>query len=520
MSTKTTINWIIFFITTSLLTSITPLSTAYTVEGPEFAIACLRYVFVITIFQSAFLYIAHLLGGYIFAILFSLSITINAFNLNLLFFNSVNRLDTPYLAIIFSIATIAITYIALPKIKEGKLPTLKVYLICATIFITPAIISEPWKSDTNSGDTGIIDSNYWSSIHLNSRPNIYLLSFDSLIPYDVANNYIGINESYYNDIFFDGFTTIQRGVNFNHSTVTSLNATMQLNQASQPQSAHLFTGYHSSVLETIFHANGYRVVTGYARRMHGEIGTHVDEYLSIQGMPINSTKLCIDSLGSTLLEMRFHFMCNAYERIIQNSLLDKILFDRTNSIENIEGDSMPLEQNEWFRLMLEHIANTSHSNTPTISFFYTYRPIGHTISAYHHDDKASRDHYKQYFTTGLEQLAQQIAEIRKSILENDPFSVVLIFGDHGAHLSTGMAYSDDNHFILDDRFRVLHAFMKTKNHCSEHPTDYYTKEYATTSRLILDTIDCLSDSYTHNGDILSFREKPELVKKIFIEHGG
>ena len=513
MSTKTTINWILFFITASMLTSASALNTIRIEEGQELLTACLRYIGAIALIQSMLLYLARYFGVYAFSAVFSHFLAYNILSLNLLFYVAVSRLDAVYIISIYILTAFVITAFSASNIKKANSPTVKAYLLFAAIFLAPLASMQPNDSLVKQGMVPVSETTYWNSIKLKSKPNIYLLSFDSLIPKEVAAKYLDIPFSDYEKIFSD-YSVIPRGLTFTHSTSPTLNAIMQLDQVGRSESLYFFNGVRASALESLFHANGYRVVTGYADRFFGNVGDHIDEYLSLYRVPVSDTRLCLDSYGSTTSQMRFHFICKAYYRLIPNSLLHNILFNDETVASSFGPDGMQ-SQNEWYNLILEQIRKTGLSEQPTVSFLYMYRPIGHVMGTYRHTDKEDRIKYRQYFRAGLQQLEQQLTGIQKTIFKYDPSAIVLIFGDHGAHMSIGMEYSEDDPFILEDRFRVMHALMITNNHCSKLPTNHYAREYATTSRIILDIISCLCQAESLDDENIQFMEDKTIANKIF-----
>ncbi len=98
------------------------------------------------------------------------------------------------------------------------------------------------------------------------------------------------------------------------------------------------------------------------------------------------------------------------------------------------------------------------------------------------------------------------------IKREDPKSLLLVFGDHGAWLSRRVGKKENPEFFLEDRHIVNSAVMATQHRCankknlSKNFPGYYTP-----SRIIASVAGCLADDQSL-AEILTFKEPDDLVE--------
>ena len=85
--------------------------------------------------------------------------------------------------------------------------------------------------------------------------------------------------------------------------------------------------------------------------------------------------------------------------------------------------------------------------------------------------------------------------IIEHVRSNDPTAILLMFGDHGMHLSRGVDAEDDPAFYLQDRFAILGG-VYPPDRCEEHFDEAEAKGYMTTLDAVHAILGCLSGGQT------------------------
>jgi hypothetical protein len=162
--------------------------------------------------------------------------------------------------------------------------------------------------------------------------------------------------------------------------------------------------------------------------------------------------------------------------------------------------------------VFKEIQSASSSNRPELKIFYTYRPNGHTPGDYRHSDLEKRESYKNYFNKGARRLSGILEELVTLIKSDDPKSLVLVFGDHGAWLSREVRKKDNPKFFMEDRHIVDSAVMVTQHPCAKKKIlSKNSPGYFTPSRIVVSLIDCLASDQSLE-EILTFDEPSDLVE--------
>lgn len=513
-------DWIIIFFAFSLFVGAETFFVITREESVVVAIATFKYIFLIAIIQSSLLIITYYLWRYFFYGLFSTFLVFNLFCLKLLFIPSIIQLnENIYWGVLLTLIIglfFLISYLGEKKYKV----TWKVYFTIFIIFGAPALFQYS-VNHTDSLKNEIVELDEWRIFNFkNNRPNIYLLSYDSLIPETVATRYLDIKEVEYQRLIDEDFNEIPNTLSFQVPTKPSLNSIMRLDQVSQKMNWNLFVGREPSILSEIFRNNGYKINTGFSTGFFGEKGPYIDEYirLGLGGVYFENTTLCIDIGDSIKTQSRLLFLCPIYKNIQKLIALNK-KNEFYNEVFKIlfSEQSLHALSNDWHKQTLSYIKETAQKQQPTLTFFYTYRPIGHTPGGYDHKNFEMRGSYEKYFSEGSRLLAKDLREIIDAIESNDPASIVIVFGDHGAWMSRNTDEKQESEFFYEDRHRILMALMKTNHKCS-NPDRIYSKEYATPSRLLLDIFLCLGIDRNSYRKLINFDENERILNKVFSKY--
>lgn len=507
-------SWITLFIVASFLFGTETFFLVAKEESMVISMAILKYVALIIFIQSAFLLLARFLGSYIFAGFFAIFISLNLFSLKLSFIPLLLSLNEKIYLILFITILIGMFFLIHYLIKKNHKLTFRIYFVSVIIFATPGLF-QYLSNSSISPSTEIALVNEWRGLKFkNNRPNIYFLSYDSLIPQEIAKKYLDIREVDYQKVIDEKFHEISNALSFHVPTQQSLNSIMRLDQSSQNLTTNLFAGREPSILGEVFKENGYKVNTGFSNLYFGKKGPFVDEYITLGTVYFDRTILCID-LGSTLImQSRLLFLCPAYKNYkeLQKQHENNEFYKLTLKI--LFSDHSEWSSNVWHKKILSHIKDVADRKQPTLTFFYTYRPIGHTAGNYNHNNLEMKKSYEKYFLEGSKLLSGDLIEIFEFIKKNDPESIVLVFGDHGAWMSRNANEKQEIEFFYQDRHRILLSLMKTNNKCST-PSKIYSLNYATPSRLIADIFLCLGVERLYLNQLLNFDEDKNILNRVF-----
>ncbi|MDA8649729.1 hypothetical protein N9M31_06950 [Alphaproteobacteria bacterium] len=450
----------------------------------------------------------------LFVAFLSLLTVFNLFSVKLLLFASVLNLNNYfYWSAFLFFSALVYSFFNFLLNKSFNFP-IRIYLSVFLVLLTPVFyeLHLYLKSFPNSASISAVEEitipSEWKNLKLNQKPNIYLLSYDSLIPNEIAGKYLGIGELHYQELIRDFFHEVPKSLTFHDATITSLNSVMRLDQKIQPNSKHFFAGGEPSLVSSFFRQNGYAINTGYVNRSFGKEGPYIDSFITVGGTLIHRTKLCLDTSATIKSQSRLLFLCPTFSYLLENqntSIFHKKLFSTLFTRLNAT-----VLKDAWHQRILEHIKTVARKKSSTFTFFYIYRPLGHTWGEYKHENDENRNSYIEYFREGEVLFSNNMRETIDTIEKHDPKSIVVIFGDHGAWLSRGVKKNSNPEFYFEDKHRVLVATMKTKNACS-HPPLKFSENYGTPARLLLDVLICLGVDENKLAQMLEFDENEETL---------
>lgn len=326
------------------------------------------------------------------------------------------------------------------------------------------------NGDTLTGE--IANSETLGKVKFQKSPNVHLISVDSLLPPSLAKKHLGISTLKYSDETIALQGQVVRNL-FADKVFTrdSLNSVLALN--SNPyldrQKYFYFSGQKNSPVSFIFHNNNYKVSTGYSRKQYfGKKGPYVDDEL------FASYDRCEFKLPFFFFQ---HFnYCQVIEYIQDHTQL-KILAEEKGR--------------DWIEILMESYEEKAKDTKPWFTFNYIYNPIGHTPATYR-NTKAERDRYKKHVVDQDAKMAKILFNLINFIKENDPNSIVFVFGDHGPILSRNTTFIEDPEFFIQDRFGVFGAIWDLGNSCGEDIDFNRHKQFATLSMVMTDILVCLS----------------------------
>ena len=297
-------------------------------------------------------------------------------------------------------------------------------------------------------------------VEFKRRPNVYVLSFDGLIPRPLADKHLQIGELPYQDymeendfhvfrnFFSDAVYTEKSLANFlglgterfRTDSLESFDAYRAYDGA--------FTGQFPSPLVEIFQANGYTANSYMGDHYFGDHkGPHMD-YYHVR-VPFS---LC-SYLADTAARFGFWGYCHMLSSLLVNNVFGLAEFFGKN-------------YGEWLR---DQFARSLKSQQHSFSIVYIYTPR-HTPADYAGRPEQFAD-YRQFFNRQKHQAADYIRILAGFIRDNDPGALLFIFGDHGVKLTNMQSWEGQKDktaraFFIHDRYGVLGG-VHPKDACSE-----------------------------------------------------
>jgi len=305
------------------------------------------------------------------------------------------------------------------------------------------------------------------------RPNVYLISFDALIPEPIARHFLDIDRLQYVSVMKHHGLRLLRNVFADRvPTVPSFNSLIAMDLAFfdglDIQHRYAFdTGEIPGPLYELFRRNGYKIQFFYQSAYFGRPeGATVDFYGVAREAGICSH-----------VDHPFAFMGFCVPAVLE----------LTNFVSGRENRAYP-------RFLFERIRQVAAEDGPWLTLAYIYSP-GHTPLDF---NPRRREDFVQYAHEFAERrdpaAAESIDKLIRIIVESDPGAVLIIFGDHGAWMSRGIAEEgepDDAPLtpkeVRQDRHAVV-AAVYPENFCVEE----FRREPYALSRMGRSLAKCLS----------------------------
>jgi len=462
------------------------------------------FLFMASVLLASNLFVLRL-AKLFFLLIVSIFLVGNLFFLKLLFFSSFQNLSVLTIFILIIILGF-ILFLLLHLTKHlNKRKTILYILIGLIILVFSPLmtLTVTGSNDVNGSNDvkGVMPSSIleqWKQIKFKEKPNIYLISFDSMIPSEIAKKYMDIQEVLpYTPTIEANMLKKSPSFTPRAPTQVSLNFAMNLEDASiSRNNLSFFPGRKPSVLTSIVSSNDYYITTGFSSFYFGKKGASIDKFKTLVNLPLIETILCIDVKTSLIMQTRLFGVCNVVGKYSSiNSLLNK------KQKEGAKG---------WVAKVLDTFRENYYKIRPQFSFFYIFSPNGHTPGSYRHANLAQRKSYRNQFLSSATELNKILHRLMDIVKAQDPKSIVMVFGDHGAWFSRGVS---SKKFSILDRYTIELAVLKTEHLCaSDNMVFHYSPSYATPSRVLAAIFRCLAkepkevDKLVNFADIEAFNE--------------
>ena len=456
-----------FFYKAAFLLNISILFFTFTYVGAEHMFT--RYDLIIIFIISVFVFVLQLIVLFLFnkkkfrIYILSFFCTVNIISLHLVFIESIHLLPMNVELIIFLSCFLLLLFIC--KILEDSIFMSKLLSISPVIFvITIFILNSSIFRSKNNIQIQNLNTDSYKKINFSEKPNVYFLSFESMVPQSIAKLNFKQDKFVYHDILNSYFYNFKNVFTLAFPSRESLNALLSFDQKKylslKKENRHydFFIGKQQSPLLKIFRDNNYELTTFYDNFWFGRNkGNFIDHYYVNQsGGKFNTCAfdaghgfhLKVSFLGYCLLSEKIKFK---FFSVILNKKLKK-----TTTTEKI----------------LEIMELNLKKKNPQFLMAHNINP-GHTDN-YKFGRGNDFEKYKNIYSKKSQIVKNEIEQILNFIKKKDPKSILLIYSDHGPKLSHGLEFEDDPYFVITDSFAV-YAGIYPKDKCKKYTDKFYEK---------------------------------------------
>lgn len=388
---------------------------------------------------------------------------------------------------IFCIAGFFIIFTMMKFFDENKARSfyLNAVLAIAVVWAGSSLFSDrasDWFSAPPAGKTSAKNVNL---VTFNQKPNVYLVSFDSLQPRKLVKKYLDIDGAAYHDILDEKFSRFKNFFADRVPTRASLNSLLALDMEhydamKRKAREGFFQGKVSSPLFEIFKHNNYVTNTFYISKYFGtEKGPFIDNYYRSE-----SKGACEFIEGNSRLYAFFGYC--------------KIDRPRVQELLGMSSPSKgPATSPDQF--LISKMAEGLSSPLPHVFLGYIYLP-GHTQKDFNYDNPEMLNDYRQFYEMRSKLAKRAIERLVNFIDENDPNAILYVFGDHGPWLSRREKFSKNAEFFIQDRHGV-YGGIYPKDRCENELSKYDDENFTTTSKIMINLLRCLTNEEVPSGPL-------------------
>ena len=302
-------------------------------------------------------------------------------------------------------------------------------------------------------------------VSFREKPNLYFISFESLVPRSLLRKHFGLDTSPFHDLFEANFRRFPNFFSEDTHTVASLNAILALDKemfvkSSSEYQHNLFSGVQPSPLLGILRNNGYETSSYYSHSafLGRYKGPYIDHYTKH-----SETGVC-SLLDAAIQPIAFWGYC---------------AFSREAGWRSLAG-------------YFEYFKSVTANERPQFLMAHVSNVPGHTDGSFRYDDRAQRNAAVRQYAQRLDRDAtRQLEVILEHVKNNDPDAILYVYGDHGPWLSRGVSFEDNPTFVIQDRLGVLGG-VYPPDACTAYFDETLSKEYMTTLDGVHAILRCLS----------------------------
>jgi len=325
--------------------------------------------------------------------------------------------------------------------------------------------------------------NKFAEVNFKIKKNIYIYSFESLMPESLVKKHFNIQNVEYANILREENLFIPKN-NFadNIPTTASINSTLYIDPVKwrnleENKSLSFFAGREISPLFKILKKNGYKINTGYSDSSFGPPGKFVDNYFTYRS--INNNKENFLKFYPNFCQYKmpwYHFQVFGYCEIIAISF-------------NIKAEDRGFSLQSFNNFAIDLIKSTEN---PTFSWFHIYSQT---------HPGANRKGFVDEFQKLLPETAEFIKKIINNIKSRDPDSILIIFGDHNTMVETfsieenlkksiKQKYENFDQYTIIDTYPTQSAVLDYSNLCPNSISNLSNSNYTTNTMIVNEILKC------------------------------
>ena len=308
-----------------------------------------------------------------------------------------------------------------------------------------------------------VDMSNIQHVSFREKPNLYFISFESLVPRSLLRKHLGLDTSPFHDLFEAHFRRLPNFFSEGTTTRDSLNLILALDnemfaRASYKYRYNLFSGVQPSPLLNILRNNGYETSSYYHSTWLGRYkGPYIDHYTNHRDIGVCSL------LDEEIHPITFWGYCAFSGEAIGSDIAEYLEYFRSRTA------------NERPQFLMAHIEVPDH-----------------TAGGFRHDDQAQRNIEIRRYARRLDgDATRHLAAILAHLKNNDPAAILYVYGDHGPRLSQGMSFEDNPTFVAQDRLGVLGG-VYPPDACTTYFDESLSKGYMTALDGVHAILRCLS----------------------------
>jgi hypothetical protein len=345
----------------------------------------------------------------------------------------------------------------------------------------------------NKLNTSNIDTEKYANFLFNEKPDIHLVSVETLIPPSLAKKHLGIEHLPFTDVRFEGSGIFKNVFSAHASTYQSLNAMMRLANVEfrtpykifeKPVSESYFSGIHDSPVARVLRENGYQVWTGDTGNTEGAMsGPYIHQPKLKKTVSLPLSHFCLASLKA---RYALFFLCPVFE----------FFHDGT----------VPDSRNQNKKL-IERYSAIELNDPPQFKFYHAMEMTGH--AGFNHDvfSKVMNAKFSRKYRSGSNEVHDYLSAIVNRIRKNGRPSIVFVFGDHGMRRTTSLPVETDPLLYVTDQHGVFAMIAFNNSSCSMEKFRHYSGDgFQTPNRILASIIRCLMQNKTSFDYLMNFSE--------------
>ena len=347
--------------------------------------------------------------------------------------------------------------------------------------------------------------------------NIYLISFDSLVPPSLAQRFVGTEPGYADEMAAETeLLQLSNGFTWTHPTKPSLNSILALDPdhflTDKANRMSYFPGQAGTPLLDFLRGRGYRIQTVFGSPYMGpEQGPYVDHY----GITKEADALCTHAAS----QLVFFGLCEP--RIF--AAVSKRFSDDTVGAEQAREIG-------WPDSFFSRIETTARDSDPWFTMTHLYWP-GHTSANYNMNNPDDVAAYRAYYERQSAIAGDLMKRLFDHLRENDPNAVLMLYGDHGTYSMRGAGPSilepptdpaDFDDWVVDHLGISLSIWPRSV--CAPFVSDIQAQGWAVSNDVARRAVECATGEDPLDGKavewqmpigryykILEFREYDDFV---------